>query len=53
MRMEKLEKSKQKPKKKINFVGLFSAGSKANEHDRIPYPTKVGTCYLPTPAIAF
>ena len=39
--MEKMEKTKQKPKKKINLVGLFTAGSKSSEHDRIPYPTKV------------
>ena len=41
MRLEKMEKTKQKPKKKINLSSLFTSGTKSNESERVSYPQKV------------
>ena len=41
MRLEKMEKTKQKPKKKINLSSLFTSGTKSNDSERVSYPQKV------------
>ena len=43
LRMEKLGKSRQKPKKKINITSLFSSSSSKQqvEPEKVPYPPKV------------
>lgn len=43
MRLEKMEKTKQKPKKKINLSSLFTSGTKSNDSERVSYPQKTYT----------
>jgi len=40
MRLEKMEKTKQKPKKENYLSSLFTSGTKSNDSERVSYPQK-------------